>query len=241
MCLLGACGRLSLEVQKDSAFAVADGVRSDASQDADALTATLSMHMDTFGAGCIIPIEPTTATVCPLGDPGLVTGQVNNGYQLFGHPIVMQRTDLLSGSAFSISIWINVSDTPRFQSVASQSVSDTSIDNTFLLGVRADKSVFVGFVEFGTAKSLEAGSIGLGQWTHFAVVSGNDTLSVYRNGTIALSYFNAIDMSSRRFVVGGDEDRGVVANTYLGSVDELRIFDRVLSEPEIIALSMEKR
>jgi hypothetical protein len=229
------CGRLGFAPIDDAQNSVID---------AKVLPAGLILYlpMDSYNAGCGVPMEPSTIGRNCSGDPTVVDGQVGNGYQMFGHPIELQSNDLLPASQFTISFWVAIVDTPRFQAVISQSISDSSTNNVFSLGIRADNTMFLGFAHGASVPdAIELGQATSPSWRHFCFVFNAGAITAYINGGQRGSYSGPVNFSKRHLIIGADQDLGIVNNTFLGALDEVRVYNRRLSEPEIVVLASEAR
>ena len=82
--------------------------------------------------------------------------------------------------------------------------------------------------------------VGVGEWAHIAATwsAADTTLRAYVNG-VPLAPTTAEDAplyTDTRFTIGADR-RGTVNLAFLGSVDDLRVYSRVLTPDEIAALA----
>jgi hypothetical protein len=78
----------------------------------------------------------------------------------------------------------------------------------------------------------------LGTWTHYAISWDNSTKRGYVNG-VKLLDTSSVDFAfdDGDVLFGADEDNGSVYGYWTGALDEIRIYDRKLSDFEVQALS----
>lgn len=108
-------------------------------------------------------------------------------------------------------------------------------------------SIFVIF-DFGDTKSIDfltkptnefaestTNNWTIGEWYHFAGTFDGKTLKVYVNGKLEGEKPNPVDIlpSDKDLWIGGD-DYGRPTDLFPGKIDEVRIYDKVLTESEIL-------
>jgi hypothetical protein len=77
-----------------------------------------------------------------------------------------------------------------------------------------------------------AGSVPLNAWTHLAAVYGGGSLRLYVNGALAstLALSASMPASASPLRIGGN---AVWPEWFAGLIDELRVYNRALTQPEI--------
>ena len=98
--------------------------------------------------------------------------------------------------------------------------------------------------EYGTNEDLGAPSI-FSSWTHIAITRDNDDLNVYFDSVLQYSWTYAgcdttagnEDDCTRFLMFGTGENDGDTQINFRGSIDDLRIYDRVLSASELAQLA----
>jgi len=72
------------------------------------------------------------------------------------------------------------------------------------------------------------------QWTHVAVVGDGTNFRIYANGELSQeSAFQTTDGSNATYYIGGDPT--TTGESYSGMVDDVRVYDHVLTEDDIMA------
>ncbi len=149
---------------------------------------------------------------------------------------VPYNAGILNTNAFTIESWIFPTSS---NTIIQDVVSNTVFRGTS--GVRFPKTndrwatfSFDLYIN-GELKTLTANfpTQALGQWNHLAATYDGYYMRVYLNGVIAgtLEVFGTVDVNTNNFTIGNQEGRG---EFFKGTVDELRIWSRALSQCEII-------
>ena len=149
---------------------------------------------------------------------------------------VPYKPDILNTNAFTIESWVFPTSS---NTIIQDVVSNTVFRGTS--GVRFPKTndrwttfSFDLYIN-GELKTLTANfpAQALGQWNHLAATYDGYYMRVYLNGNIAgsLEVYGTVDNNTNNFTIGNQEGRG---EFFKGSIDELRIWSRALSQCEII-------
>ncbi len=79
---------------------------------------------------------------------------------------------------------------------------------------------------------MAVGSVPLNAWTHLAAAYGGGSLRLYVNGTLAstLALSGSMPASASPLRIGGN---AVWPEWFAGLVDEVRVYNRALTQPEI--------
>ncbi|MFH1717633.1 MAG: LamG domain-containing protein, partial [Planctomycetota bacterium] len=140
--------------------------------------------------------------------------------------------DLFQGS-FTLSAWINPKRTGNtwqqiFRSVRALDTNDTLfLNNDGRLSWRGR----VNAAWAGGMCETAAGVVPADQWTHAAVTGDGTNFRVYVNGALSQeSAFRTTDGENTTYYIGGDTNLG---ESYSGMVDDLRVYNHVLSEADI--------
>lgn len=195
--------------------------------------------LDVSGNGFDGNVNGATLTVDRFGNP-------NSAYYFDGVNQNIQVTgfqNMITGDEMSVSIWL------KADQVKTQSILMLSPD---LINDRLDLSVYYShngisstFFDYGDIYSGgRLGSVGTffqPVWEHyvFVVSSTLDFMQVYRNGYLLLqkSGVSSLTNKNRLLNIGGTiGDNGTVNHFFSGTLDDIRIYDRVLSPIEIMSL-----
>jgi len=151
---------------------------------------------------------------------------------------------LTPGSAATFEAWVYLTSPPGgLVSVINK--WSQSVDDEYLFGLTSNRRLHfawktTGAGAWGTTSynetTADAGQLPVGAWTHVAVVRDGTTLTFYINGDVAAT---ASVMDTNPFRDGrntlriGGQGRGTVAPYFPGLIDELRIYNRALTQAEI--------
>jgi len=184
-------------------------------------------HADCTGAAC-----PTAAQTGQYGRAASFDG--NDALQI-AHSALNEWT-----AGFSIAAWVNpatVSGVQRFVATAR-----TRSVNGFGLGLSGNKLLFTTY----GVKDYTLGALSTGQWTHVAVVVGDDhAVSFYQNGVLigvvaATGPANAALDDALFIGAGTVTGSATPTDFYTGLLDEVIIVDRALLPEEVSALAQSK-
>jgi hypothetical protein len=141
--------------------------------------------------------------------------------------------DLFQGS-FTLSGWINPTRTGNTWQQVFRSIAATYTNDTLFLNNDGRLS-WRGTVNGGWAGGMcetAPDVVPAGQWTHFAVTGDGTNFGIYVNGALSQeSAFQTTDGSNEIYYIGGNP--GTAGESYAGMVDELRVYNRALTDAEI--------
>ena len=172
------------------------------------------------------------------------TGRVGNALTLSSANLAyvsLPRGIVAQLSAMTIATWVKLKSGTAFQRIFDLGVGS----NTFMYLVNAGNSGFVRFRITSAALNknqvLEgAEALPVGKWTHVAVTVGDNGASIYVDGAqVALQAPAALRPSDLGVTVNNFIGRSSFSDDpYLdGQIDELRIYNRVLTMAEIAGLA----
>ena len=147
-----------------------------------------------------------------------------------------------SGSAITIAAWFKADAFPNtVPRIISKATTGTSIQHYFMLATANVDSVprlRFRLMTNGSTKTLTAtsGNLVAGQWVHAAATYNGATMRLYLNGVQVGSrgVSGAIDGSATAPVRIGESPNG--AGAFDGVIDQVRVYNRVLSASEISSL-----
>ena len=98
----------------------------------------------------------------------------------------------------------------------------------------------------GSGRAMVSGSVvPLKKWTHVAVSCDGDTMHVYMNGkeTGSGAYRGGIFSDQHPLLIGKSDRKGTSYQTsfFEGTIDEVRVYQRALSEAEILDLATQAK
>ena len=177
-----------------------------------------------------------TATL--LGGPTWVAGKYGKAVsfdQVNDYLSVPNSSSLnISGNAMTLSMWINPGSVSG-DSVVLGKFWNTNMSSPYYqygLELSGGKpKLYIGTSTGLVGAGMDTALV-LNQWTHLAVVFNGSTVQFYVNGTMVSSKSLVASVTARGMPlrIGADADPG---QFYKGSLDNLRIYNRVLSAPEV--------
>jgi hypothetical protein len=213
-------------------------------------------------AGTVAPVDPgTTGLVAyykfdgdakdsagthhgtPTGSPGYVAGKVGQALNMTadGQYVTVAYSADLAMNTFTAAAWVNVSNTAALRGILGTRFNG---DNTFDMKVEATRvhgDIGDGSVWLNTSVDVTAAQGGVlptGVWHHivYMIDDASDTAKIYLNGALASTVtFTGTPL----FMKAGQELRiGNCSGTeYMhGMIDEVRLYNRALSDAEVAAL-----
>jgi len=172
-------------------------------------------------------------------DPTVVDGQFGQALAFDNSRVAIPASDSLTADlfqgTFTMSAWINPTRTGNtwqqiFRAIreAGNSCDTLFINNDGRLSWRG----LVGGSWAGGMCETAAGVAPANQWTHVAVTGDGTNFRIYVNGALSQeSAFQITDGENANYYIGGDPTTG--GESYAGMVDDLRVYNHVMSEDDI--------
>jgi hypothetical protein len=189
----------------------------------------------------------------PLGNRGTLMGGASWAPGRYGTALAVNATGfaeavdlqaLTPGSSATFEAWVYLTSPPDgLVSVINK--WNQSADDEFLFGVAQSRRLHFAWKTTGATTwgntsynetTAEAGQLAVGVWTHVAVVRAGTTLTFYINGDVVAT---APVMDANPFRDGrntlriGGQGRGTISPYFPGFIDEVRIYNRALTQAEI--------
>jgi hypothetical protein len=166
-------------------------------------------------------------------------GTANAAYSFNGTSSYLTRTSIghtfTQAGSFSVSIWIKKASNAT-GNVAIMSGTTTSLNFIWLVQCDATKAIF------GTNKQQSAWfwtnaitNYAVNEWEHYVGVYTANTMTFYRNGVLQGTTTNThtnVSQADLPIWIG----RGVSGNYFNGSLDDIGIWNRVLTPNEVAIL-----
>ena len=172
-------------------------------------------------------------------DPVVVLGQFGQALQFDGSRVTIPGSDSLTPDlfqgSFTLSGWINPTRTGNtWQQIFRAWKTDGSSNDTLFINNDGRLS-WRGRVNGAWAGGMcetAADVVPAGQWTHFAVTGDGTNFRIYVNGVLSQeSAFQTTDGTNETYYIGGNP--AGTGESYAGMVDDLRIYDHVLTEDDV--------
>ena len=150
---------------------------------------------------------------------------------------------LTPGTGATFEAWVYLNSAPTEIASVFNKWSQT-VDDEYLFGINPNQTLSfswqtTGGYTWGTPSFNGAGGTGLiplNAWTHIAVARSGATLNFYINGNLDAS-LNVMDTNAFRNGINtlrmGGQGRGATNRFFNGQIDEVRIYNRTLTQAEI--------
>ena len=196
------------------------------------MTPALSYAFDETSGATASDASGNGKTATLVNGPTRVPGKYGNGVRLDGVNDYLQvLSPSLPTGDFTWESWINpnlVSGFSNIMRAGSTAIIELNIVNGKIVVITNN-----------VTRITSAASISTGTWTHVSITRRGSTLTAYVNGnpTGTGSDAAAYSFSTCQLLIGVDSDTGCTGtpNGYFnGTIDEIRIYNRALSQAEIL-------
>ena len=171
-------------------------------------------------------------------EPSLTTGIVGQAYNFDGVDDYIEIPQAFySPNEVTFLFWVFQEEYDRGKEhIGGDYRSDPSQRGLDFLFVNSDR-IRVEFRVSGEYVDTPVGSVTFGEWFHVAVTASQSTgrASIYVNGSLVREYFPTFPVSTQLdpYIFGR---RGTDGPYWKGKMDEVMVFDRALSQGEIISI-----
>ncbi|MFD4034319.1 LamG-like jellyroll fold domain-containing protein [Streptomyces sp. NPDC058637] len=154
-----------------------------------------------------------------------------------------------TANGFSVSAWVNLDRMPTDAAVVAAQPGNYSPGFELYYSKGYDRWVFNQYASDTAGASIAramapaAGGVTVGRWTHLVGVysGGAKELRLYVDGALAGSTPYTTAWNARRGLqIGAANLLGAPANYFPGSIDDLRVFDKPVSDAEVTNLHQKK-
>jgi hypothetical protein len=167
------------------------------------------------------------------GDPQLVEGAVDLGLELDGSDYIAIDgvVDDITSTNITLSIWIKSTQGGQGDLFAA---NDSSSGHPLEFYIDAG---YPGIYDGGDTTYTTAPLVADGQWHMLTYVRQGNRAYIYVDGVQAVTASASFDLSSvTRWSIGQEWDDSTPSNFYSGLVDDVRFFNKSLTQPEIAEL-----
>jgi len=180
-------------------------------------------------------------TLIDMDDSDWVPGNTGNALDFDGlddHVTVDDIFAELPGRDLTVSAWVNAPAVKTAHQFIISINTSNGDDNRILLGIQANSDT-LSMYESGWRDT--ATTVIDGTWHHIAYVLNNssNTMTIYVDGSDVLSFTSTASIAAADvFSLGQEYDAGMITGDfYSGQLDDVRIYDRALSQAEIEILA----
>lgn len=168
---------------------------------------------------------------------GSADGKAGKAAQFDGASYIdVDDNAILNGEQFTVTAWVNWNGGGQINTIVATSVSGFVEGTGLLLYVHGGGG---GVVKAGDGVGAEFNSAGVvkpNEWTHVAFVKDGSTVKLYLNGQADGESNNSQTGTSLRTIwIGANHGSGGSVHNFHGAIDELKIFDQVLTAEQIAA------
>lgn len=237
--ILAGCGRVGFD-------AVGDG--GTVSVDAGAPDGLVAFYdMETFvsgGAGSSSLLIDATGrahmgTCAGTRCPAYTAGHTGMGLTFDGvddRIDIANAPDLDTRARFTIAVWVNVPGAPLDFSCLVNKIFGSTNGDSYQLCVTPDAAMYFG-LNGGLVQSATL-TIDPTNWHHVAASWDGAAMALYIDGGLSGTTPLISDaFDAGELVLGIDVDNGTTIAPFTGTLDDVRIYERVLSPAEIAALA----
>ncbi len=168
--------------------------------------------------------------------PALVTGKIGGGYRFtasLGHLLVVPDHADFRGS-YTVSAWIHADPTNEQIAILSKPFG-TGTGNSWQLELLEDDRISL---SGGSPHSLRSTDIiPAGEWHHIAGRFDGNEKELFIDGEEIDEVDATVEYDGHGIYLGGDQNNGDEVLHWEGVLDDLRVYNRALSDDEIEALA----
>lgn len=144
----------------------------------------------------------------------------------------MGTSSILEPPLITVATWINTTDNATSQTIVSK--VDTVADQGWALRLDSGNLEFI--LNDATVAAVTAPSAN--QWHHVAGTYDGTNIKIYLNGVLRTTTASSpYTQSTRSAKIGAGSAGGTVQNYFSGNIDDVRLYNRSLSAPEIAQLA----
>jgi concanavalin A-like lectin/glucanase superfamily protein len=238
---IAGCGRVGFDVGVPSH---GDGMTTDTIVAAgliawypmDAITATGIADATGRAQDGLCPIDSQGQPVCPTTVPG----KIDNAVLFDGaHLLEVRATPALrTTSGFTVAAWVNITTAPAVRACVATKLLDYNFHDTWGLCIEPTRQLVFTTVANGAADALlSTAAVGVAAWHHMAIRWDGTTKTISLDGADVGSDRAACDFIDQSIFIGADFDSGTDEFDFSGAIDDLRIYDRALTQLELAQLA----
>ncbi|MGD8499259.1 MAG: LamG domain-containing protein, partial [Phycisphaerales bacterium] len=172
-----------------------------------------------------------------MGDPQWVIGHDGGALEFDGSSAYVDcgNAEALNVDVFSVSFWCNIPSTQGYNHMVSRGshASASAVNWGVMMHSGEQRILFESFNDT-TWPGIRADTT-IGEWHHVVATYDGDTMQLYHDGALAETTSGAgmlLDQS-RPFLIGARSDAGTANAFFNGSIDDVRIYNKVLTQDEV--------
>ncbi len=145
------------------------------------------------------------------------------------------NAEALNVGIFSVSFWYNIPSTQGWNHMVSKGSHASAIAvNWGVMMYDAQETILFETFNDTTWTGITADTT-TGEWHHVVATYDGDTMQLYHDGALAdtTSGTGMVLDQSRPLLIGANSDAGSAGGSFSGSVDDVRIYNKVLTQDEV--------
>jgi Concanavalin A-like lectin/glucanases superfamily/Domain of unknown function (DUF5018) len=218
-----------------------------------AYSATVKVAYPTNGLVAYYPFNGNTKDESGKGINGILNGAVpgqdrKGGATCYyfdgtGSSIVFTGVPTTATQAWTISLWVNTPSLNQLATFVSVGFDNGTRGDGYSIGMGngvATKGDVIQGLFGGLGYMPFNVGIEINKWLHFVMVRQNGVTRLYKSGIAIVDYPTAVSpLTPTGFTIGCNTAGGAVLRPFKGSLDDIRIYDRALTNTEVEALAKE--
>ena len=171
------------------------------------------------------------------GDPQWVIGHDGDALEFTGLGTYVDcgNAEALNAGLFSVSFWYNIPNTQGWNHMVSKGSHSSAIAvNWGVMMYDAQETILFETFNDTTWAGITADTT-TSEWHHVVATYDGDTMQLYHDGALAdtRSGVGMVLDQSRPLLIGANSDAGNAGGSFSGSIDDVRIYNKVLTEDEV--------
>ncbi len=193
----------------------------------------------------------TTASDVANGNDGVLAGdpvwlptdgKIAGGIEMDG---VGDRIDIgtldINGTGLTVAVWVrprSLAGQPRF---VSKAVGTGEQDHYWMVGTISSTALRFRLKTDGATSTLvtPGNQLIIDEWYHVACTYDGAQMRIYGNGNLlaSLPKTGSVNVDAAVLATIGDQPAGAGSNPFVGTIDDVRIYERALSDAELSVLA----
>lgn len=241
---LCACGRVAFDARTDAGGA-ADGSGDNADAEMADITSGLIAHYpldESLFANTAADVGPNNldagcvAASCPAAMAGHIAGAAL--FDGTDDRLRIPYNALFGTGSFTFAVWAYPTSASNSRSIVSRPHDVSATANSWQVELPSTQLFRFKIRSASVADDEIVSPAVLSAWQHVAGTWDGATIRLYVNGLeTASSAVNDIIFDTNDLFIGADENSDVESNFFEGAIDDVRLYARALTAPQVMALT----
>jgi Concanavalin A-like lectin/glucanases superfamily len=152
--------------------------------------------------------------------------------------VIAAGGELETTMALTIAVWLRVDALPSSRACPTSKLLGSGNQNSWQVCVEQDARLF-GFIGGASGAQLySTTTVAVDRWHHVAMRWDGAVVDVWLDGVLEAARDATLTFDGGQILIGRDQDFGGPASALLGSIDDVRIYNRALPPGEIATLAI---